>query len=243
MAGGTDSIQAQRVRRGLTWIIDHKDARSIFVQVRPRFDGALQRRPAMPDRPRFLVVYYSREGVTSRLAERLAAELGADLESIRECVPLPHRSGFIGYLRSLIDAVRCKPACLAVTRHDPTSYDVVVVGTPVWAARASTPVATWLAAHRRQLLRVAFFCNKDGPNAEAAFERMRKIVGRAPVATCSVSAGDIRDGADPDILGTFARKIRGRLAIMEAVDRASVVGTHAGRRSRCTPLDVRREVA
>ncbi|SFJ27817.1 flavodoxin family protein [Paraburkholderia megapolitana] len=188
----------------------------------------------MPDAPRFLVIYYSREGVTSRLAERLAAELGADIEPIRECVPLRHRPGFIGYLGSLIDAVQRKPACLVATRHDPAAYDIVVVGTPVWAARASAPVATWLAAHRQQLLHVAFFCSKGEPDAEAAFERMREIVGKAPVATCSISASAMRDGAAPDILGTFARKIRSRLAIMEAVDRASAVGAHAGRGSRRT---------
>ncbi|MCD6363048.1 MAG: flavodoxin family protein [Synergistetes bacterium] len=52
-----------------------------------------------------LVVVYSRTGITLSLAKKIARELQADLEIIRDNV---NRKGVLGFLRSGYEAVRKK---------------------------------------------------------------------------------------------------------------------------------------
>jgi len=76
-----------------------------------------------------LVVYYSRTGATRRLAEALANALQADIEPITD---RENRSGIFGYLRSVAESLQKRGASITPMNTDPASYDLVVVGTPVW---------------------------------------------------------------------------------------------------------------
>jgi len=102
---------------------------------------------------RVLVVYYSRSGVTARAAKALVNRLGADQEEI---VERRDRSGPLGFVGSIIDVLRERPAKINAAKHDPSSYELVVIATPVWAHRVPTPVRTWLTAYRARLPKVAF---------------------------------------------------------------------------------------
>lgn len=79
---------------------------------------------------KILIVFYSRSGTTRTVAEALAAELKCDAEEI---VATKNRAGLVGVMRSLIEAMRHCPAQIATARFNPSSYDLVVIGTPVGA--------------------------------------------------------------------------------------------------------------
>jgi hypothetical protein len=70
------------------------------------------------------------------VAEALAAELICDAEEI---VATESRVGLVGIMRSLIEALRQRPAQIAAVRFNPSSYDLVIIGTPVWAWSVSSP--------------------------------------------------------------------------------------------------------
>ena len=110
-----------------------------------------------------LVVFYSRSGTTRRIAEALSRALTCDLEEIIEPKP---RTGFLGYMRSLLEARRKRPSVIAPIKHDVSSYDLVVVGTPVWAWSLSSPVRAYLMTTASQLPEVAFFCTLGGKGSE-----------------------------------------------------------------------------
>ncbi len=95
--------------------------------------------------PRVLVVYYSRSGTTRKVAQCIAAALQCDSEEIVEG---RSRSGILGYLRSVIEARRQTPARVALPVRDPSTYDVIVVGTPVWAWSVSSPVRAYMVANQ-----------------------------------------------------------------------------------------------
>jgi len=63
-----------------------------------------------------------------------------------------------------------------------SNYDLVIVGTPVWASNVSTPVRTYLSQNRGLLPRVAFFCTMGGRGSERALRKMEEISGARPVA-------------------------------------------------------------
>ena len=77
-----------------------------------------------------LVIYYSRTGNTKFVAEEITAELGAYIEEI---VDLKSREGRPGWLSATRDGTGNRQTNIAETKRYPTNYDLIVVGTPVWA--------------------------------------------------------------------------------------------------------------
>ncbi|ACL65526.1 conserved hypothetical protein [Anaeromyxobacter dehalogenans 2CP-1] len=136
------------------------------------------------DRPKVLVAYYSRSGHTRRIARAIAAALGADLEALHDPTD---RAGVLGFLRSGAEAAAGVLVPLERPRHDPATYDAVVIATPVWALSVSSPVRTYLWLERRRLPPVAFVATMGGRGADRGFAQMASVAARAPVATLAVT--------------------------------------------------------
>ena len=96
-----------------------------------------------------LVAYYSRTGVTRTVAQSIADQMDADVEEI---VDGKKRRGLLGCCRSVWDALRKKTLPIEPAQHDPAGYDLVIVGTPVWAYSASTPARSYLSEHADAIL-------------------------------------------------------------------------------------------
>lgn len=149
--------------------------------------------------PKVLVVYYSRSGATARFARDIARTMGADCEGIEES---SHRQGRLGYLRSLIEAI-AKGLPTMRTYRDPHAYDLVVIGTPVWAHTISAPVRSYLHQHRARLPRVAFFATMGGSGATAVLEEMKLFCGANDAPTCFVTEHAVRSGSTHKEVGAF----------------------------------------
>jgi flavodoxin len=119
---------------------------------------------------KILIVFYSRSGATRRIAEALAAELKCDAEEI---VVTISRTGLLGIMRSLIEAMRQRPASIKPTRFDPSSYDLVVIGTPVWAWSVSSPIRAYLIENGKNLPLMAFFCTLGNRGDDSTFAQMQ----------------------------------------------------------------------
>jgi flavodoxin len=152
-----------------------------------------------------LVVFYSRSGTTRRIAEALSAALKCDLEVITEP---RRRTGFLGYIRSLLEASRKRPSTIAPKKRDVSSYDLVVIGTPVWAWSLSSPVRAYLMAAASQLPKVAFFCTLGARGGESAFAQMTAIVGKKPRAVCAITQREVLSGSYSDRLSAFEKALK-----------------------------------
>lgn len=141
--------------------------------------------------PRVLIVFFSRTGTTRMLASTLASMLSADVEEICDYT---ERRGASGYLRCVMDSWRKRPAEIVPAGLDPSQYDLVVVGTPIWAGAVSSPVRAYLLQNRTKFRHIGFFCSLGGLGAEAAFDEMRALAGKAPVAQCKVRAAHVQRG-------------------------------------------------
>lgn len=131
-----------------------------------------------------LVVYFSRTGHTRRLAERLARELDGATMAITE----PRtRQGFLGYQRSLLEAVTGRDADIEAPRRDPADYDLVLFGTPVWGWHLASPVRALARQWSRRPSRVAFFATMGGSGSQNAFDELRRLLGRAPLAELALT--------------------------------------------------------
>lgn len=153
---------------------------------------------------RTLIVYYSRSGTTCKVAKSLSALLQCEIEKIVEA---KERSGVVGYLRSFAEAGRKRPSSIMPPKNDPASYDLVIVGTPVWAWSVSSPVRAYLTAYRARLPDVAFFCTFGHAGGENAFAQMQSIAGKTPRACCGLSAQAVTSGAYEPRLAEFVKSL------------------------------------
>ena len=155
--------------------------------------------------PKILVVYYSRSGTTRRVASALSATLNG---SVEEIVDVRGRNGLFGYWRSVSEARRKQPADILPVKHDPSKFDLVVIGTPVWAWSVSSPVRAYLTANKDRLPDVAFFCTLGANGSDAAFAQMQAIIGKHPRATCAITDGELAKGKEGPQLTAFAMALQ-----------------------------------
>jgi len=153
---------------------------------------------------KILVVFYSRSGATRRVAEALAAELKCDAEEI---VATKNRAGFVGITRSLIEAMRGRPAQIATPRLNPSSYDLVVIGTPVWAWSVSSPIRAYLVDNNKNFPEAAFFCTLQHRGDEATFAQMQDLAGKVPRAKVAFRTADVIAGRFRSGLAEFIRAL------------------------------------
>lgn len=158
---------------------------------------------------RMLVACYSRTGRTRQVAGEIAAALGADLEEIGDTT---ERSGILGYLQSAIEALLGASTEIERPRRDPATYDVVVVGTPVWFSAVSTPVRTYLWLERDRLPQVAFFLTHGGSGSARALAQMGALAGKRPIGRLVLREDEIESGAYQEKVAGFARALRARPA-------------------------------
>jgi hypothetical protein len=85
---------------------------------------------------------------------------------------------------------------------------LVVIGTPVWAWSVSSPVRAYLSANKQRLPEVAFFCTMGGRGSATAFAQMQEIAGKAPLATCALTAGETAPGRRNSRLSAFVEALK-----------------------------------
>lgn len=153
---------------------------------------------------KILIVYFSRTGHTEQVAHALAEKLGADAEKIGET---RNRLGFLGYWRSGREALRGILPTIEPLKHDPADYDLVLLGSPVWASHPSTPMSAFLAANKDRLKRIACFVTLGGSGADKTMARMADAAGKPAAATFSATEGQLKSGAWKDGMERFAEAI------------------------------------
>lgn len=137
-----------------------------------------------------LIVYFSRTGRTRKVAEAIQALTGFDMEEIKEA---KGRGGPIGWLKSGMESTRKMLPRIEAPRHDLASYDIVVIGTPIWASNMSSPVRAYITSHGPEIKAIALFCTGDGNDPETVFAPITEMLGKEPVATLGL-IGEEREG-------------------------------------------------
>ncbi len=136
-----------------------------------------------------LIIFYSRTGTTKKVANLISENLNCDSEEILDT---KNRLGFFGWLKSGKDAMMKKLTILEKIDKNPDSYDLVVIGTPIWASNMSTPIRTYIVENKEKFKKVSFFCTEGGSGGKKCFERMTKLCDKDPVATLEINSKDIK---------------------------------------------------
>jgi flavodoxin len=142
---------------------------------------------------KILVVYYSLSGNTERVARDVAAKLNADLEKLTD---KKDRSGFLGYFGAGKDATLRTPAELGEVQKDPAAYDLVVMGTPVWAWTMAPALRAYIMKYRDKCAAVAFFTTAGGTEPARIVAAMETLAGKKALASAGFTQKkELRDAA------------------------------------------------
>ena len=138
-----------------------------------------------------LCVYYSRTGKTRAAMEEVSAALGGELVELDDGV---NRAGVLGAARSCLDAVRKSTRFLdkIEMKHPIAEYDLVILGTPVWAGRCSSIMREFLKKYGRDLKRVAYVITRASERVryEQVYEQMDLYTAAPHLCAVSLRGGD-----------------------------------------------------
>ena len=146
-----------------------------------------------------LVVYYSRTGTTRRVAEYLAEYFRFDLDVIVS----DSRSGALGYVKSGYESAFGKRPPISFSKN-PEDYDLVIVGSPIWAGTIASPVRSYLS--RCKSVDVAAFSTLGGNKPGKTFKAFSLSVPSFKGMT-HVSARSIRDNKFQNQVLEFFRNL------------------------------------
>jgi flavodoxin len=140
-----------------------------------------------------VIVYYSRSGATRRLADEIAAKTGADVEEI---IYTESMSGIIGFVRAGHQSMSQKPAPIKPLKADLGGYDLVVLGSPVWAGKLSAPALSFLSTYKGSIRQLAvFITHADGKNDyDNVFDEVERVSGLKLRSKVSSVTKDIKSG-------------------------------------------------
>jgi flavodoxin len=110
---------------------------------------------------KILIAYYSRSGVTGRVAKQIQSATGGDLFEIKVQTPYPpDYSDVVQQAKQEIEA-KYKPPLLN-DLPDVSSYDMIFIGSPNWWSTIAPPVAAFLSGDSFSGKTVAPFITHGG---------------------------------------------------------------------------------
>jgi flavodoxin len=152
-----------------------------------------------------LIVFYSLSGTTRRVAQELKHRSGWDLAEIKDTRP---RKGFWGYTRCMLEVRLGLSAAIEYNGPDPSAYDLVLLGSPVWAWRIASPLRGFVTQRRDRMKRVAFFFTFGGGGADKVTQEANALAGDANAPVLFLSAREMQSGTFLDRLNPFLERLR-----------------------------------
>ena len=146
-----------------------------------------------------LVAYYSRTNITKKLAENIASRTDADIEEI---IPKVNYDGKMGYARGGKHAISSKIIDLEDLKFNPEDYDVVYLGTPVWASRPSTPLYTYMKNNEGKFKNVRFFVTAGASGFDGALKHMEEASIK-PQKTLALTTKEVKKDLFEEKLSSF----------------------------------------
>jgi len=122
-----------------------------------------------------LVIYYSLEGNTKLVAEKIAGTISADIISLAVSKKYP-TDGFRKFMWGGKSVVFGEKPALLNTNIDLSLYDTIIIGTPIWAGTYAPPIKTFLSQYKITNKNVALFVCHSGGGAEKCFKKIHDAI-------------------------------------------------------------------
>jgi len=162
--------------------------------------------------PKILVVYYSSSGITEKVGGLLAVALEADQEKL---VDKKERKGVWNYLVAAKDAMMKYETDIETPKYNPADYDLVIIGTPVWAWTMTPAVRTYITKNKDKLKNVVFFTTSGGTVYDKIVPEMETLSGKKAVISNGFFEKEVKEDSKEmiDKLNKFLENIKSSLSV------------------------------
>lgn len=134
-----------------------------------------------------IVIYYSFEGNTKLIANIVTDAVGADLLRLQLANELKSKS-FIKYFWGGKEVFMTKTPKLLPYYFDADAYDLIFIGTPVWAWNFAPALRTFMDTEKIKNKKIALFCCHGGGKGKI-FQRLESALEGNEI----IGAIDFRD--------------------------------------------------
>jgi flavodoxin len=163
---------------------------------------------------RILIVYYSRTGITKKVAfhiKNLFSEIFHEDVQVdtEEIIDKKNRKGMFSAILGAIDAFRKNPTQIKPINQRLQDFDLVIVGTPVWASTVPSSIRTFFQNYASDISQAAFFCTMGSSGDQKTFAVMEKLLTKPPIHTMSFKVNDVKKNSEKFSvdLGNFVKDL------------------------------------
>ena len=152
------------------------------------------------------IIYYSLSGNTKEAAEKIAKEIGADLFPIELVNPLPDSKAKQMLVGGMQATFGMQPKIQGVPEHI-CDYDEIILGTPIWAGKAASPVHTFVKQYGVADKVTAVFTFSGGGDNDACISKLSKSLYNLKHQTALADRNNEAASANDEKLETFITTI------------------------------------
>ena len=120
------------------------------------------------------VIYYSRSGITKKIAEKIQARFGADMYFVEPEKAYGNMASAI--LRVIREKARKKTPAVKTETTDFSAYDTVFIGFPVWAATMPDFFREYLSRTDLAGKRVIPFATAGNNGRESSLQALKELL-------------------------------------------------------------------
>ncbi len=121
-----------------------------------------------------LIIYYSLEGSTKAIGEVIAKTIQGDVLELKPKKDIKSK-GLMKYIIGGKKAVMKEETDLYPLEKDPNEYDVIFIGTPVWAGTFAPSIRSFFNKVQLKNKKLALFCCHNGGKGNT-FDNMKKFL-------------------------------------------------------------------
>ena len=155
------------------------------------------------------IVYYSMHGNVRYVAEKVAKELGADLIELKPVKAYPDKGAMQFIWGGSAVTFKKKPD-LEPYSFNASEYDLVIIGTPVWASNFTPPLRTFFEDNDLTGKKIAVIATSAGGNSSKCIQAVKEAT-KTDALAATLSLTDPKDRPSDDVekkIGEFIEACR-----------------------------------
>jgi flavodoxin len=154
---------------------------------------------------KMLLAYYTRSGTNEKIVNELQGKLNCDIEKIIDTV---NREGAWGFFISGIQATFKRKSKIKPIEKDPSSYDLVIIVSPIWAGVMPPPVRTYISENKDSFKKIALLSvSGGGMKNKKAISDLESLACKKAVATLLLTEDQFKQESYREKLEDFVEFI------------------------------------